>query len=69
MEFFITLIIVKQDLTRLLCRTTCEKMNLVKILNAGINATHDERIDFSLNVRSDPILAEFTDIFTGVEMP
>ena len=58
--------IVKQDLTPLLCRTTCEKMNLVKILDAGINATHDETIDVSLNVRSDPILAELNDIFTGV---
>ena len=58
--------IVKQDLTPLLCRTTCEKMNLVKILDADINATHNERIDASPNVRSGPILSEFTDIFTGV---
>ena len=56
----------KQDLTPLLCRKTCEKMNLVKILDAGINATHDETIDVSLNVRSDPILAELNDIFIGV---
>ena len=41
-------------------------MNLVKILDADINATHNERIDVSPNVRSDPILSEFTDIFTGV---
>ena len=58
--------IVKQDLTPLLCRTTCEKMNLVKILDADVNAIHDERIDVSSNVRSDPILYEFTDIFTGI---
>ena len=58
--------IVKQDLTPLLCRTTCEKMNLVKILDADINATQNERIDVSPNVGSDPILSEFTDIFTGV---
>ena len=58
--------IVKQDLTPLLCRTTCEKMNLVKILDADINATHNERIDVLPSVRSDPILSEFTDIFTGV---
>ena len=58
--------IVKQDLTPLLCRTTCEKMNLVKILDADINATHNERTEVSPNVRSDPILSEFTDIFTGV---
>lgn len=57
--------IVKQDLTPLLCRTTCEKINLVKILDADINATHNERIDVSPNVRSDPILSEFTE-FTGV---
>ena len=56
--------IVKQDLTPLLCRTTCEKMNLV--LDADINATHNERIDVSPNVRSDPVLTEFSDIFTGV---
>ena len=35
--------IVKQDLTPLFCRTTYEKMNLVKILDADINATHNER--------------------------
>lgn len=58
--------IVKQDLTLLLCRTTCEKMNSVKILHADINATHNERIDVSPNVRSDPVLTEFSDIFTGV---
>ena len=58
--------IVKQDLTPLLCRTTCEKMNLVKILDADINVTHNERIDVSPNVTSDPILSEFTDIFAGV---
>ncbi|PFX15433.1 Uncharacterized protein K02A2.6 [Stylophora pistillata] len=58
--------IVKPDLTPLLCRTTCEKMNLVKILDAGVNPTHDERINVSSNVRSDPILYEFTDIFTGI---
>ena len=46
--------IVKQDLTPLLCRITCEKMNLVKIQAADINATHDERIEVSPNVRSDP---------------
>lgn len=45
---------------------TCEKMNLVKILDADVNATHDKRIDISSNVRSDPILYEFTDIFTGI---
>ena len=37
--------IVKQDLTPLLCKTTCEKMNLVKILDADINVTNDERMD------------------------
>ena len=58
--------IVKQDLTLLLCRTTCEKMNSVKILDADINATHNETIDVSPNVRSDPVLTEFSDIFTGV---
>ena len=58
--------IVKQDLTPLLCRTTCEKMNLVKIFDADVNAIHDERIDVSSNVRSDPILYEFTNIFTGI---
>ena len=41
-------------------------MNLVKILDAYINAIHDERIDVSPKVRSDPILSEFTDTFTGV---
>ena len=41
-------------------------MNSVKILDADINATHNERIDVSPNVRSDPILTEFSDIFTGV---
>ena len=58
---------VKQDLTPRLCRTTCDKMNLVKILHADVNATHDERIEVLPNVRSDPILSEFNDIFTGVE--
>ena len=41
-------------------------MNLVKILDADINATQDERIDVSPNVRSDLILSEFADILTGV---
>ena len=56
--------IVKQDLKPLLCRT-CEK-KLVKILDADVNATHNERIDVLPNFRSDPTLSEFTDIFTGV---
>ena len=56
--------IVKQDLKPLLCRT-CEK-KMVKILDADINATHNERIDVLPNFRSDPTLSEFTDIFTGV---
>ena len=32
-------------MTSLLCRTTCEKINLVKVLDADINVTHDERTD------------------------
>lgn len=57
--------IVKEDLTPLLCRTTCEKMNLVKILDADINATHDERTDVPSIVKGDPNLSEFTDVFSG----
>ncbi|PFX13394.1 Uncharacterized protein K02A2.6 [Stylophora pistillata] len=41
-------------------------MNQVKILDGDVNATHDERIDVPSNVRSDPILSEFTDVFTGI---
>ena len=41
-------------------------MNCVKILDADINATHNERIDVSLKVRRDPILSEFPDTSTGV---
>ena len=58
--------IVKHNLTPLLCRTTCEKMNLVKILDADVNATQDERSDIPSNVKSDSILSEFLDVFTGV---
>ena len=58
--------IVKQDLTPLLCRTTGEKMNSVKILDADVNGTHNERSDIPSNVKSDPILSEFLDVFTGV---
>ena len=41
-------------------------MNLVKILDADVNATQDERSDIPSNVKSDPILSEFLDVFTGV---
>lgn len=58
--------IVKQDLTLLLCRTTYEKMNLVKILDADVNATQDKRSDVPSNVKSNPILSEFLDVYTGV---
>ena len=56
---------MEKDLTPLLCRTMCEKMNLVKILDADINVTHDdsERTDVPSIVKGDPVLSEFTDVF------
>lgn len=48
--------IVKKHFTPLLCRTTYER----------VNSSHDERIAVSLNVNGDPVLSEFTDVFSGV---
>ena len=41
-------------------------MNSVKILDADVNATQDERSHIPSNVKSDPTLSEFLDVFTGV---
>ena len=41
-------------------------MNLVKILAADVNATHDERSDVPSNVKSNSILFEFLDVYTEV---
>ena len=43
-------------------------MNLVKILDADINVTHNdsERTDVPSIVKGDPVLSEFTDVFSGI---
>ena len=38
----------------------------VKILDADINVTHDERTDVPSIVKGDPVLPELTDVFSGV---